>query len=230
MVIGNGLIAREFKQYEDNDTFLIFASGVSHSKSCTPDDFRREHELFTTTVHAHPTKKVVYFSTTSIDDPDLRETPYVTHKLAMERLVRQLAPQWQIFRLSNLAGASANPSTLLNFFYLNILERRPFQLWKYSERNIIDVQDVHRVVDHILQNGLFPQTVVNIANPSNYSVSYIVTSIEAFTGVKGVYQEIDKGSRFHIDLAHAEVLYRQLHMQFEAGYLAGLLKKYYSPS
>ena len=103
MVIGNGLIAKEFKRYEDNDTFLVFASGVSHSKSCTPDDFRRERELFTTAVHANPSKKVVYFSTTSVDDPDLRETPYVVHKLAMEGLVRQLASEWHIFRLSNLA-------------------------------------------------------------------------------------------------------------------------------
>lgn len=230
MIIGKGLIAREFKKYATLDDYLVFASGVSHSKSCTPEDLQRERLLFLSSVNAHPTRKVIYFSTTSVNDPDLRETPYVLHKLAMEALVRSHAAQWQIFRLSNLAGASDNPSTVLNFLYHSIHEGRPFQLWKYSERNIIDVSDVYHICDHILQKGLFPNTVVNIANPSNYPVNYIVRCIEGFTGRKAVCEEIEKGSSFGIDVADILPLYGELHIGFGDHYLPGLLQKYYSRS
>src|SRR5882757_4127080 len=111
MLIGKGLVARNFTRYEELDEFLVFASGVSNSKSCTPEDFRRERELLMASIRAHPSKKAVYFSTSSVNDPDLRETPYVLHKLDMEDQVRQYARQWHIFRLSNLAGASGNMTT-----------------------------------------------------------------------------------------------------------------------
>jgi len=228
MIIGNGLIANGFRPYEGIDTFLIFASGASHSKSCTPDDFRREQELLMAAIRANPSKKLVYFSTTSVNDPDLRETPYVIHKLEMEAQVRIHAAQWQVFRLSNAVGASGNPTTVLNFLYHNICFGHRFQLWKYSERNIIDVADVYRVCNHILQKGLFPNAVVNIANPSNYPVSYIVRCIESFTGRQAIYEEIAKGSSFGIDVADIFPLYDELHIGFGENYLPALLHKYYS--
>jgi nucleoside-diphosphate-sugar epimerase len=227
MIIGKGLIAREFSNYSALDDYLVFASGVSNSKSCTPADLQRERQLFLSTVKSHPSRRLIYFSTTSVNDPDLRETPYVIHKLEMEALVRTHAAHWQIFRLSNLAGASDNPNTVLNFLYHNIHNGHPFQLWKYSERNIIDVSDVHRVCDYILQKGLFPNTVVNIANPSNYPVGYIVRCLEEYTGRKAIYEEVPKGSSFGIDVADIFPIYDELHMGFGEHYLPGLLQKYY---
>ncbi len=41
MVIGNGLVARSFDSYAQDDRFLIFASGVSNSKSSTDEDFKK---------------------------------------------------------------------------------------------------------------------------------------------------------------------------------------------
>ena len=227
MIIGNGLIAKGFKPYEGITTCLIFASGVSHSKSCTQKDFQREQDMLMAAIKANPSKKLVYFSTTSVNDPDLRETAYVQHKLEMEALVCMHAAQWQVFRLSNIAGAADNPTTILNFLYQNIRYGHRFQLWKYSERNIIDITDVYRVCDHILQKGLFPNTVVNIANPSNYPVSYIVKCIEIFLEKKAVYDEIAKGSSFGIDVAEIYPLYSELSIGFDEDYLPALLHKYY---
>jgi nucleoside-diphosphate-sugar epimerase len=228
MIIGNGLIANGFSEYEPSETFLIFASGVSHSKSCTPGDFGRERQMLSSAIKANPSKKLVYFSTTSVNDPDLRETPYVVHKLEMEGLIRQSAAQWQVFRLSNAVGASDNPTTVLNFLFNSISLGHRFQLWKFSERNLIDIADIFRVCDHILQKALFSNAVVNIANPSNYPVSYIVKNIERFTGRQAQYDEIAKGSSFGIDVADIFPIYDELNMEFGEKYLPGLLKKYYS--
>jgi nucleoside-diphosphate-sugar epimerase len=227
MVIGNGLMARSFIQYEALDEFLIFASGVSHSKTCSVADCMRERELFISAVNAYPTKTIVYFSTSSVNDPDLQETPYVKHKTDMEALVKKMAARYHIFRLSNVVGASSNPSTLLNFFYNSIHEGRPFDLWKYSERNIIDVADVYRIADHILQHRLFINGIVNIANPKNHAVVDIIRELERFMGKKAVYTEKEKGSGFTIDITSILPIYQSLGIRFGDDYLPQILAKYY---
>ena len=227
MVIGSGLIARNFIRYAALDDFLIFASGVSHSKTCSDADCMRERDLLIASVNAYPTKNLVYFGTSSVYDPDLLETPYIRHKMEMETLVQKMAARYHIFRLSNIAGASANPSTLLNFFYNSIWEGRPFELWKYSERNIIDVADVYRIIDHILKAQLFTNRIVNIVNPQNYPVTGIVKTIETFTGKKALYTEKERGSAFNIDVSDMLPISRLLEIRFGKDYLLQLLEKYY---
>lgn len=229
MVIGTGLVANAFKeQYHRLDGFLIFAAGVSNSKTSTAADFRREEDLLRNTLQQHPDKQFVYFSTCSITDPDLRNTTYVQHKLQMEELIAAKAGHYRIFRLSNLAGFSQNPHTILNYFYQHIAHSIPFQLWKYSERNIIDVDDAFRVADHILQHELFANQVINIANTSNYPVGYIVECIETFCGKKAIYEEKEKGDGIHIDLSEVQPIYQALQLDFGKDYLPRLLEKYFS--
>jgi nucleoside-diphosphate-sugar epimerase len=227
MVIGNGLVATGFSAYENQDRFLIFASGVSNSKSSTPDDFRRERELFISSIEKYSRKTAVYFSTTSVDDPDLRETSYIRHKLDMETLVKLRTTRHHIFRLSNLAGVSDNPNTILNFLYSHIANGESFDLWRSSERNIIDLADVFRVADHILQNGLFLNRVTNIANEKNYPLDYLVKSMETFTGKTAIFEERNKGGAFRIDISDILPICRSLKIGFGENYLPHLLEKYY---
>jgi nucleoside-diphosphate-sugar epimerase len=228
MVIGNGLVARSFEKYAQDDRFLIFASGVSNSKSSTDEDFRREEDLLRQQMEAHAGKILVYFSTTSVDDPALQHTAYVQHKLNMEALIRTNVNKYAIFRLSNLAGRSGNPNTILNYFYQHISQGIPFQLWQRSERNIIDVEDVFRIADYLLQHQLAVNRTLNIANTESYPVSYIVQSIEDFCGRKGIYTMEDKGGPVTIDTQAIADICRQLDIHFREGYLPGILQKYYA--
>lgn len=45
MIVGNGLIAKEFLEYSNSKNILIFASGVSNSKEERVDEFLREENL-----------------------------------------------------------------------------------------------------------------------------------------------------------------------------------------
>lgn len=227
MVIGNGLVAGSFRGYAGQDSFLVFASGVSNSKSSTTADFEREKILLQEQLKAHPGKTLVYFSTTSVEDPDLAATGYVQHKLRMETMIREQATSYTVFRLSNLAGRSSNPNTILNYFYRHISEGIPFQLWRHSERNIIDVDDVFRAADHLLQHRLFPNSVVNIANVQSYPVTYIVSRIETFCGRKAIYTPVEKGAPVHIDTSALQPVYEQLGIRFGPNYLDRILEKYY---
>lgn len=227
MVIGNGLIAKSFHSYKTKDDFLIFASGVSDSKHSTQDEFKKEHDLLKKTIRDNYQKKIIYFSTCSITDTELKETPYVKHKINMENLIQKMAYQYHIFRLSNLAGFSNNPNTILNFFYFHIVEGKHFNLWKNSERNIIDVEDVYRIANHILTNNLLLNKIVNIANVYSYPVTYIINYIENFTGKKAIFTEKEKGAKLFIDISMIKSLFELLKIEFKEDYLHHLLVKYY---
>jgi hypothetical protein len=63
MIVGNGLIAREFKNFEHEEV-VYFASGVSNSINPSQSDFNREQKLLIESLKTR--KPLVYFSTTSV--------------------------------------------------------------------------------------------------------------------------------------------------------------------
>jgi nucleoside-diphosphate-sugar epimerase len=227
MVVGNGLLAKAFNSYSGKDEFLIFASGVSNSKTSTGQDYQKEKQLCAGLLLEHPDKIFVYFSTCSIEDPDLKTTGYIKHKLEMENLIKQGSGHYYIFRLSNLAGFSRNKNTVLNFFNDHISYDLPFECWKNAERNIIDVEDVYRVADYIMKNKIRVNHITNIANVRNYTVPYIVRCIESFHQKKAMMTEKEKGVPFKIDVSDILPVCEELNIRFGNDYLPELLKKYY---
>lgn len=228
MVIGSGLVAKAFSSYRNQDRFIIFASGVSDSKSANPADFEREFTLLKEIQRTNPEKIFVYFSTCSVDDPDLKNTAYITHKLKIEEYIKGTCSRYHIFRVSNLVGNTGNPATIVNYLYNQITEGKNFLLWENAVRNLIDVDDMFRIGDHILQNELFKNGVINIANPENYSVKDIVAALESVTGRKALYTAIARGTPFRIDTSQILPLLAGLPVSFGKSYLSHLINKYYT--
>ncbi|MDZ4795742.1 MAG: NAD-dependent epimerase/dehydratase family protein [Bacteroidota bacterium] len=227
MVIGHGMVAKRFASYKENDDFVIFASGVSNSKNTDLNAYARESVLLQTTLEKHKDKTLVYFSTCSIYDKGESGSPYVIHKIKMETYIRENAAHYYIFRVSNLVGRSDNHNTILNFFKYHITNKINFDLWNQSMRNLIDTDDMFSITDHILQNHLYPNQVINVANPVSYPVTDIVTSLESLLGVKANYISIPKGSQFTIDIGLILPIIRELQIAFGNQYMASLIKKYY---
>jgi nucleoside-diphosphate-sugar epimerase len=227
MVIGNGLVARRFELYNSEDPFLVFASGVSNSKTKNPEAYNREMQLLKESILKYNTQSIIYFSTCSIYDPQEKGSAYVQHKLQIEDLIQTHARQYQIFRVSNLAGTSSNPNTLLNFFFNHIKNGINFDVWTNACRNIIDIDHAYLIIDHILKNNLFPNQVINIANPVNHRVKEIVATIESFLNIKSNYIEIEKGACFEIDISTIQHIIQKLGIRLDHEYLEDLLHKYY---
>lgn len=228
MVIGNGMIAQRFEDYSADNDFAIFASGVSDSTTTEAAAFLREENLLRHTIQANPEKTLVYFSTCSIYDPSMRTSGYVLHKLKMEALITTNAKNHLIFRVSNPIGKTKNTHTVFNFFIQHILEKTPFTVWKYASRNLLDIDDMYAICDHILKKCLFENSVVNIANPFNYPVTTIVAAIENHFHAKGIYTFAEKGSSPLIDTTAIEPLFNELNISFNELYLPGLLDKYFN--
>jgi nucleoside-diphosphate-sugar epimerase len=227
MVIGNGLLAKRFESYQDKDQFLIFASGVSNSKTKNPEAYKRETDLLNKCIEQHPAKTIVYFSTCSVYDPDEQQSAYVLHKLHIESIIREKANSYFIFRVSNVAGQSSNPNTLLNYFFYHISHGINFDCWTNACRNIIDIDDVFFITDQLLKEKGNAAEPVNIASPVNYPVKEIITAIENFLNTKSNYVEVSKGSCFDIDLSVIRPVLEQSPARFDNDYLPRLLGKYF---
>lgn len=168
----------------------------------------------------------LYFSTCSIDDPTAQASGYVVHKRVMEGLVAE-RKRHLIFRLPQLAGATPNPHTLLNYLYARIVRSERFTIWTGATRNIIDVDDVARIAcDLVLVENACGE-IINIANSENSSIFDIVRSMEAVLGHRAIFDIIDRGAGYAIDIDRIQASLRRCRIAFSGDYLLRTIHKYY---
>lgn len=221
------MIAQTFKSYETKDDIIIFASGVSDSTHATNDSFEREKKLLNQSIEKASGKLLVYFSTCSIYDHSMQQSAYVNHKKAMEQMIMEKQDGFIIFRLSNPLGNTQNKTTIINYLIKNIIEQKPFEAWRKASRNVIDIDDMYLICREIIDSRLFRNQIVNVANPSNYSIPFIIEAIEKHFNIKAVYTALDKGDSPQIDTSQVEPLFKKFNINFETGYLNKLLQKYF---
>jgi len=227
MIIGNGLLAGSLKDFDREDCVFL-ASGVSDSKCSDIVEFQREEKLVKEEVLKHPGKKIIFFSTFSINDPVMNHNMYVESKLSLEEFISQNCEQFLIVRISNLVGKGGNPKTVFNFFISNIVNGNSFSLWASSVRNLIMVEDFARILNFILEHEWddWKNSIVNIVNAKSYSAGEIVASIESFTGKKADYELVDIVSNPRYEDEHAAYLFRKLNIETDE-YLQRILQSYY---
>lgn len=230
IIIGRGLIAREFHVAMKGDReFCIFASGVSNS-TCTEDaEFERERMLLRSVMSGCAQgRTLVYFSTCSVYDVLQNQTSkYIRHKLFMEDVVRE-HPSFYIFRVPQVVGFTSNPYTLTNYFRDSIFDGRDILIQKFATRNIIDVSDVRKIVIGIINSETFLNQTLNIANSMTHSVIDILRGMEIVLGRKAVYSLVEIGYSYCIDSSIAEDYAKFCDVNFDSGYLLKTLRKYYS--
>ena len=228
MVIGNGMIAKAFESYRDKEGFIIFASGVSDSTSADTAAFEREIKLVYNTIINNSGKLFAYFSTCSIYDSSMQHSAYVHHKIKVENLIIKHCSPFIIFRLTNPIGNTRNTHTVVNYFINHIVENSKFIVWNNASRNIIDIDDMYLICNEILQEKLFINSIVNIANPQNYPVTFIVETIENYFNIRANYGLVDKGGSPVIDTTAVKPLFTKFNINFDEHYLHKLLQKYFS--
>jgi nucleoside-diphosphate-sugar epimerase len=227
MVIGKGLIGREFQSYSQNSSMLIFASGVSDSQATCPDAFIREEVMLRNALITHASASVSYFSTCSVNDPSSLKSPYVRHKLAMEDIVKTQSRKFWIFRLPQVVGHATSP-TLINFLFQRAQDGAPFEVWKNSCRNLIDVSDVFRTVKYLHFNDLLYGSVINIAALNNTPILEITALVEQITRSRLNYKLVNKGCSYEIDVSQVHIHYPSIGVNFNGDYNHNILNKYYT--
>lgn len=226
MIIGRGMMANAFSAYSKNKDVLIFASGVSNSCLNDKSAFDRERKLLQDSIANYPKCILVYFGTCSVDDPELCGSPYVTHKREMEEIIKESCKRYFIFRLSQVVGEGSSP-TLINFIVDKLQNRELFHVWKNSTRNLIDVDDVFKIADYLIQNNLYCNEITNIATPRSLSIFNIVEIIEELLGQKGCYEVLHRGGSYDIDTLKISHLLDRMSVCFDEKYPSMIIKKYF---
>lgn len=228
MIIGSGLLARAFaKAFLARDDVCVYAAGVSNSSCADAHEFIRERlRLAEALRRAANLDAFVYFGTCSVVDPEVQDTPYVQHKLAMEKMVCAY-PRNLILRLPQVAGKTPNPHTLLNFLYARISRSESFNLWSTAKRNVIDVADVALIAQQIIADDSLRNMTLNVANVVNYSMIDIVKAIESVVGKQAVYEVVEHGSEYFIDTRAILPMLGKAGVEFGNGYLERVIDKYY---
>jgi len=200
LIIGDGMLASMFIDYKNSNNIIIFASGVSNSSETREKEFLREKTLVENTLKNYRDKLFIYFSSCSLDDPQLSNTPYHIHKRNMEQLIKEISNYYIIFRVPNIIGRGGNKNTIINFLFNKIKQEEVFDLWINATRNIVDIEDLYKIVSYIINNRVFKNIILNIAYEYNYKVEDIVHAIENILNKKAKYNIINKGADLKIDI------------------------------
>lgn len=224
MLIGSGMLANAFKSYFSHCDIVIFASGVSNSSEFRDSEFKREVDLFKGLNNS--TSKIIYFSTCSIYDPELKNSPYVQHKLLMEKIVSE-HNDYLIIRLPQLVGNTKNPNNLINFLHNKIIASEEFNLWAGAKRIIIDVEDVFLITSHMINSPDFFNNIIDIAHPYAVSIINLVKMLESIAKKTAKYNIINQGASYSVDIKTACSIAEKLSIKFDFVYTRKILEKYY---
>lgn len=188
MIIGSGLIAKSFSKNKLFDDYLIFASGVSNSNTTDENEFKREENLLIKNLSTD--KPLIYFSSVFSSNID---NPYFNHKRDMENLIKNNHSNFYIFRMPQIIGNGGNVNNIINLFVSNILNNKRIEIWKDSERSIIDIDDVVGIISYVIKNKT-NNKIYNVSGIESTSVIEIVKILEDILSKKSIISFIDKKS------------------------------------
>lgn len=222
-VIGSGMIAQAFSEVTFDQEVVIFASGVSNSGEVRNSEFQREKYLLESVVNDYPKASIVYFSSTSIFFG--KDHAYSEHKKSMEELIERRAQTFHIFRLPQVVGVVLN-NTLISHLVRSCVEQKELEIYEHAVRNIIDIEDVARVVQLIVNARIGECSIKTLASGSNVRVSLIVHEILELLGVNCGIKYTPKGDDQTVSI---DFLRESLHSRdpiFNDQYWRMVLKKY----
>lgn len=227
MIIGNGMIANAFlSTRKEDDKNIIFASGVSNSNETIISNFNREEDLLRKTLSGLLYERLVYFSTCSIYDSSMANSLYVQHKMNMERIIRENSSNYIIIRLPQVVGKTNSP-TIINYLYNAILSNEKIMVFSKSKRNLIDVELVAKITNHIIDNNILQCSTINIASDLYPSILEIISVLEKLMDKEAKLELLDRGNSYFIDIEPIRNILKSENIIFNDNYVFELIKKYY---
>ncbi|MBL1221997.1 NAD-dependent epimerase/dehydratase family protein [Chryseobacterium sp. L7] len=196
MIIGNGVLANAVRDF-DREDLIFFASGVSNSLETRTSEFEREIDLLHSIIEKFPEKKLIYFSTCSIYDSSKTKSPYVLHKLNIEKMISENCDQYAIFRVGNAVGKGGNMNTLINFLNNAIETGKKIQIHSNARRVFIGVNDIALFISQHIDS--IENTVFNLVYPYQFSLEEVIAPLEKHLGKKAVCEVTNEGAYYNIN-------------------------------
>lgn len=227
MIVGRGLLAHAFaSHFEANAGVVIFASGVSNSLETRESEFEREHTLLRQTLD-HDARRFVYFSSCGAIAPEAELTPYMRHKRCMESLVLAKS-NGLVLRLPQVVGKTGNSHTLTNFLYNHITSGEHFTVWAHAERNLIDIDDIARIGNKLVDELPAVPAAISIAALESLPMPRIIRIFERVLGKTANCTYVDKGAPMPVDTLQVQETSASLGIDLGGDYVERVIAKYYA--
>lgn len=211
LVEGNGMIASAFRKVGDpRIPCVVFARGVGNSLTQDESEYARERSLLLSTLEQarQSTAPLVYFSGSPIygdfsevvkeSSPCRPVTRYGQHQLECEELIRSSKAPYLIARLPNVVGAPGNPQQLIASLVRQTLAGE-VTVQHAATRDLIDVDDVVRLVLRLVERGAVGETI-NVASGRSTPAMKIAKKVALLLGEKPHVIEIEGGDRQRFDV------------------------------
>lgn len=195
-IIGNGLIAKSFLHKKIPEKTIIFSSGVSNSQCVDDNKFNREQKILQDTMLKYINQKIVYFSTCSVDYAS--KNKYIFHKLNMENLLKSHS-NYKIYRVTQIVGMTTN-DTLISYFTKSLIRNEKIVIKKNVKRNIVDVEDLCRIVEDDLNSTSINQEKISyIKSKHSVDVFLIYEKIANILNLPLNYKLVNCGNELNMD-------------------------------
>lgn len=198
-IVGHGFLAGHLKSITSaHPRTVVLAAGVSAAGNTSHDEYGREAEVLYDVASrcAARGERLVFFSTASAgmysvpggigeeDGPVFPGTPYGRHKLALEAVLTSSPADYLILRLAHVIGPRQPAHQLIPSLAAQI-RRGEVSIKSGARRDLIDVDDVVRIIDELLTAEV-SREVVNVASGVAVPVEQIVEQLELRLGQSAV--------------------------------------------
>lgn len=230
-IIGDGFLAKNFskiKTHIKKSNYIIFAAGISNSKTNSKNKLKREIKIFKEFANKYYFKSIVYISTADISDNLKKKNLYVKNKIAIENLIKKKFKKYIILRLPQIIGNSKNKKTLINYFFQSIKRGKKILVFNNVKRNILDVDDVIKVLKIILLNKKIKKKTITLANKHFFQPLDLIKILEKKLNKKANIRLIKNAKqRWKIDNNTSAILFKQAKVSFDKNYLYKKINKYF---
>ena len=230
-IIGNGFIGKSLNKIKKDlvkTNYIIYAAGISHSKTKSKKNLKRELNLFKLFLKNNFSKKIIYISTADVTNNILNKSLYVKNKIQIERLIKKKFKNYIILRLPQIIGKSKNKNTLINYFYFNIKNNKPLVLIKNFKRNVLDIDDILKLLKIIVYSKRTKNKVIILSNKYSVQPIDIVKIFEKKMNkiVNYKFKKIKKQiwPLYYHKNAH---YFKKAKITFDRNYLLKTINKYY---
>jgi len=171
MVIGNGMIANSFIRSTTINDVIIFACGVPNSNEVRENEYAREFNLLKKIQTEHTNKKLIYFSSTSLETG--KKSKYISFKLMIEKYIKSNFSDFLILRLPNVVGNTENKSQLLPFIKNSLLTNNYIRVKQFCYRYLIDVDDLPLITASLIEENI-QNKIINVSFDNKIEIIEIV--------------------------------------------------------
>ncbi len=226
MVVGKGLLAKAFSHFQNDESVIVFASGVSNSNTLDPLHFEREINLLRQYLNQRAC--LIYFSTVSVFDTSLINSQYIIHKKKIEKLIQENCIDYFIFRLPILVGETTNTHTLTNHLVQQIKGKQLVTIFSNACRYLMDIDDVSKILGSIICNSTIHNRIWNCCFNNRIEVPELISIIEKILEMNCEKSIIEKGECYKVPNHEFLNYLQEIKFQEDEFYNERILRKYYS--